>query len=63
MGKGQETYYPVNDDKNSTLYEKYKELADKQENVIFGGRLGMYQYFDMWNVIEESLKLVNEENK
>lgn len=60
--KGQEAYYPVNDEKNSALYEKYKELADKEENVIFGGRLGMYQYFDMWKVIEEALKLVDEES-
>ena len=60
--KGQEAYYPVNDEKNSALYEKYKELAEKEENVIFGGRLGMYQYFDMWKVIEEALKLVDEEN-
>ena len=60
--KGQEAYYPVNDEKNSALYENYKELADKEENVIFGGRLGMYQYFDMWKVIEEALKLVDEES-
>ena len=60
--KGQEAYYPVNDEKNSSLYEKYKELAEKEENVIFGGRLGMYQYFDMWKVIEEALKLVDEES-
>ena len=60
--KGQEAYYPVNDEKNSALYEKYKELAEKEENVIFGGRLGMYQYFDMWKVIEEALKLVDEES-
>ena len=52
----------VNDEKNSALYEKYKELAEKEENVIFGGRLGMYQYFDMWKVIEEALKLVDEES-
>ena len=44
---GNEPYYPVNDEKNSTLYEKYKELADKEENVIFGGRLGEYKYYDM----------------
>ena len=60
--KGQEAYYPVNDEKNSALYEKYKEVAEKEENVIFGGRLGMYQYFDMWKVIEEALKLVDEES-
>ena len=56
--KGDEAYYPINDDKNSKLFEKYHELADKENNVIFGGRLGMYQYFDMWHVIDEALKLV-----
>ena len=60
--KGQEAYYPVNDEKNSALYEKYKEVAEKEENVTFGGRLGMYQYFDMWKVIEEALILVDEES-
>ena len=38
--------------------EKYKELAENNKNIIFGGRLGMYQYFDMWQVIDEALKLV-----
>ena len=42
----------MNDDRNNALYAKYKELADKEEKVIFGGRLGMYRYFDMHNVIE-----------
>ena len=41
---GDEPYYPVNDEKNSKLYAKYKQLADKEENVIFGGRLGEYKY-------------------
>lgn len=58
--RGDEAYYPLNDDKNSELYEKYKKLAINEENVIFGGRLGMYQYFDMWKIIDEALKLVNE---
>ena len=40
-------YYPVNDEKNSNLYEQYKELATKEDNVIFGGRLGEYKYYDM----------------
>ena len=57
--KGEEAYYPMNDEKNSKLFAKYKELADKEDSVIFGGRLGMYQYFDMWKVIEEALKLVD----
>lgn len=61
--KGDEPYYPMNDDKNNSLYEKYKELADKEGNVIFGGRLGMYKYFDMHNVIDEALKCVENEFK
>ena len=48
----------MNDDKNSELYKKYVKLSKKEDNVIFGGRLGMYQYFDMWQVIDEALKLV-----
>ena len=61
--KGEEAYYPLNDDKNSELFKKYQELAKKEDNVIFGGRLGMYQYFDMWKVIEEALKLVDNLDK
>lgn len=56
--KGEEAYYPLNDEKNSELFNRYAELSKKEENVIFGGRLGMYQYFDMWQVIDEALKLV-----
>ena len=56
--KGDEPYYPMNDEKNNTLYAKYKALADKEDKVIFGGRLGMYKYFDMHHVIEEALKCV-----
>ncbi len=55
---GDEPYYPVNNDKNNTLYAKYKEEADKLGNVIFGGRLGQYKYYDMDKVIVEALKLV-----
>lgn len=58
--KGDEPYYPMNDNRNNKLYEKYKLLADKENNVIFGGRLGMYKYFDMNNVIEEALKYVQK---
>ena len=61
--KGDEPYYPMNDDKNNELYAKYKELADKQEKVIFGGRLGMYKYFDMHQVIEVALNVAEEELK
>lgn len=56
--KGEEAYYPMNDEMNSELFSKYQDLASKEEKVIFGGRLGMYQYFDMWKVIEEALILV-----
>ena len=61
--KGEEAYYPLNDKKNSKLYNKYVELSKKEDKIIFGGRLGMYQYFDMWQVIDESLKLCNKLNK
>lgn len=59
--KGDEPYYPLNDEKNNTLFAKYKELAAKQDKVIFGGRLGMYKYFDMHQVIEEALHCVSEQ--
>ena len=58
--KGDEPYYPMNDEKNNKLYAQYKELAEKESNVIFGGRLGMYKYFDMHNVVEEALNCVKE---
>ena len=61
--KGEEAYYPLNDDNNSELFKKYQELAKKEDKVIFGGRLGMYQYFDMWQVIDEALKLVKSIEK
>ena len=53
---GDEPYYPVNDDKNSALYAQYKALAEKETNVIFGGRLGEYKYYDMDKVIEAALE-------
>ncbi|MGI6512634.1 MAG: UDP-galactopyranose mutase [Catenisphaera adipataccumulans] len=53
---GDEPYYPVNDEKNSALFAKYKELADKEKNVYFGGRLGEYKYYDMDAVIASALK-------
>lgn len=59
--KGDEPYYPMNDEKNNGLYIKYKALADKEENVIFGGRLGMYKYFDMHNIVAEALKTSRKE--
>lgn len=59
--KGDEPYYPVNNDKNNTLYDKYSELAKKESNVFFGGRLGNYKYYDMDKVIEQALKTCEEE--
>ena len=53
---GDEPYYPVNDEKNGKLYIKYKELADREDKVIFGGRLGQYKYFDMDDVIDSALE-------
>ena len=52
-----EPYYPINNEKNNELYNKYKELADKDDKVIFGGRLGQYKYYDMDKVIAECLEL------
>lgn len=60
---GDEPYYPVNDEKNSELYKKYKALADKEYKVIFGGRLGEYKYYDMDAVIDSALKRVDVELK
>ncbi len=57
---GVEPYYPVNNDKNNALYEKYAELAAKESNVIFGGRHGQYKYYDMDKVIEAALACVKE---
>lgn len=54
---GDEPYYPVNDEKNNSLYEKYKELSKNEDNVVFGGRLGEYKYYDMDAVIHSALEL------
>lgn len=54
---GDEPYYPVNDEKNNSLYERYRELAQRETDVIFGGRLGEYRYYDMDAVIAASLKM------
>lgn len=59
--KGDEPYYPMNDEKNNQLYEKYRNEAEKLDNIIFGGRLGMYRYYDMHHVIEEALQCVKKE--
>ena len=58
---GMEPYYPVNNEQNNARFEAYKKLAEKEENVIFGGRLGNYQYYDMDKVIEAALALVKKE--
>lgn len=55
--KGKEPYYPINDEKNDVIYQKYKELAKEEKHVIFGGRLGKYKYYDMHKIIEEALEL------
>lgn len=55
---GAEPYYPINDDRNDTLYKKYKALAEAEKNVIFGGRLAEYRYYDMHQVIGSALKKV-----
>lgn len=61
--KGVEPYYPINNEKNNAIYQKYEELASKEKNVIFGGRLGAYKYYDMDKVIESALALVEKEKK
>lgn len=61
--KSDEPYYPINNEKNNTMYNKYKELADNETKVIFGGRLAEYKYYDMHNVVEQALKCVKEELK
>ena len=59
--QGMEPYYPVNNEENNALYEKYRELADKESNVIFGGRLGQYKYYDMDKVIADALECAGKE--
>ncbi len=59
--RGKEPYYSINDEKNTVLYGKYKELSKKEKNVVFCGRLGSYRYYDMDQVIGEALKLSSDE--
>ena len=59
--EGDEPYYPINDQRNNELYSKYKALADNASNVIFGGRLAQYKYFDMHNIIAEALECAAKE--
>ena len=58
---GSEPYYPINDDKNNALYQEYRKLAEKETDVIFGGRLGNYVYYDMDKVIKKALEDVDKE--
>ena len=60
---GDEPYYPVNDEANGALYAKYRELADKEDRIIFGGRLGEYKYYDMDAVVASALSMVKKELK
>lgn len=59
--KGDDPYYPVNDDKNNELFEKYQKLAVNETKVLFGGRLGQYKYYDMDKVIEAALEMAESE--
>ena len=60
---GEEPYYPVNDDKNAKLYAAYRKLADSETNVVFGGRLGEYQYYDMDAAVASALRAAENEKK
>lgn len=61
--RGDEPYYPINDEQNGSLYEKYAELAAKEKYVLFGGRLGQYRYYDMDKVIAEALAMAEREKR
>jgi UDP-galactopyranose mutase len=58
---GDEPYYPMNDTRNNEIFRQYAKLADEQPQVIFGGRLGMYKYYDMHQVIAAALSVVKKE--
>ena len=58
---GQEAYYPVNDQRNQDLYAEYAELASREENLLLGGRLALYKYFDMDKIVELALGAVKQE--
>lgn len=61
--EGEEPYYPINDEKNDMLFKKYQEMAEKKPHVIFGGRLGQYQYYDMDKVIAQALRIADQEEQ
>ena len=58
--EGQEPYYPVNNDNNNALYQKYRAMADAERDVIFGGRLAEYKYYDMAPIVEKVMNLWGE---
>ena len=60
---GMEPYYPINDEKNTALYLLYRKLAERERNVVFGGRLGEYHYYDMDAVLLSALELAEKEGK
>lgn len=62
FSKDNESYYPINDDKNQSLYQKYKKLADQEQNITFGGRLAEYKYYDMHQVVSSALEVVKSIN-
>ena len=59
--KKKEPYYPINDEANNSVYNKYKKLADREARIIFGGRLGRYKYYDMHQVFASALKTIEKE--
>lgn len=61
--EGEEPYYPINDEKNNSLFQKYQEMAGAKSHIIFGGRLGQYQYYDMDKVIAQALQAVEQEQQ
>ena len=61
--QGEEPYYPINDERNNAVYEAYRKLAAKEKNVVFGGRLGEYRYYDMDKVIGRALEVAERELK
>jgi UDP-galactopyranose mutase len=57
--EGMEPYYPINDDKNQAIFKKYQELAQQETNVLFGGRLAEYKYYDMAPIVEKVLQITS----
>ena len=58
--EGSEPYYPVNDAENNEIYSKYKELSNRESNILFGGRLAEYKYYDMHQVIDSALQFIKK---